>query len=125
MNAYVALLRASNVGGTGKLAMSDLKAMCDDLGFVNTKTYIASGNVLFQSNLSESKVKVALEAKLASYASKPVGVLVRTAQEMAAESGTSCENLRAPARGTSTKIGATARTQTPSRRHITPSLAGA
>ncbi len=33
MTAYVALLRAVNVGGTGKLPMSELKAMCEELGF--------------------------------------------------------------------------------------------
>ena len=33
MAAWIALLRAVNVGGTGKLAMSELKAMCDELGF--------------------------------------------------------------------------------------------
>ena len=49
MTAWVALLRAVNVGGTGKLAMSELKAMCDELGFASAKTYIASGNVVFQS----------------------------------------------------------------------------
>jgi uncharacterized protein (DUF1697 family) len=49
MNTYVALLRAVNVGGTGKLPMADLKAMCDAAGFVQVQTYIASGNVVFKS----------------------------------------------------------------------------
>lgn len=84
MTAYVALLRAVNVGGTGKLAMSDLKASCEAAGFANVRTYIASGNVVFQSGLPEPKVKAALDAKLQVYAGKPVGVLVRTAAEMAA-----------------------------------------
>jgi uncharacterized protein (DUF1697 family) len=81
---YVALLRAVNVGGTGKLAMSELKAMCEAAGFAKVKTYIASGNVAFQSAEGEAKVKAALEAKLAAYAGKPVGVMVRTAAQMAA-----------------------------------------
>jgi hypothetical protein len=34
MPAYIALLRAVNVGGTGKLPMSELKAFCEELGFV-------------------------------------------------------------------------------------------
>src|SRR5262249_19060049 len=84
MPIYIALLRAVNVGGTGKLPMSDLKAMCLDAGFTDVRTYIASGNVLFRSTLSEGKVKSTLEARLAAYAGKPVGVAVRTAAELAA-----------------------------------------
>jgi uncharacterized protein (DUF1697 family) len=84
MTAYVALLRAVNVGGTGKLPMTELAAMCVAAGLSKVKTYIASGNVVFQSKLSEPKVKAALEKALADYAGKPVGVMVRTAAEMAA-----------------------------------------
>jgi len=36
-----------NVGGTGKLPMSDLKKICDQTGFDRIETYIASGNVVF------------------------------------------------------------------------------
>jgi uncharacterized protein (DUF1697 family) len=84
MTAYVALLRAVNVGGTGKLAMTELAAMCADAGFTNVKTYIASGNVVFRSDLPEAKVRAALDQRLEAYAGKPVGVFVRTAKEMAA-----------------------------------------
>jgi len=81
--AFIALLRAVNVGGTGKLPMTELKAMCEASGFAGVRTYIASGNVVFTSRKSESAVKKALEAALESYAGKPVGVLVRSAAEMA------------------------------------------
>ena len=84
MTAFVALLRAVNVGGTGKLPMSELKAMCEALGFENVRTYIASGNVVFVSRKSEAAVKKALEARLEAYAGKAVGVMVRTAAEMQA-----------------------------------------
>ncbi len=83
MTSYVALLRAVNVGGTGKLPMSDLKALCEAAGFLEVRTYIASGNVLFASRSSEPEIKTMLEAKLHAYAGKPVGVLVRSAAEMA------------------------------------------
>lgn len=82
--AYVALLRAVNVGGTGKLPMTELKAMCELAGFLCVRTYIASGNVVFQSTKTEAQVKTALEAALSAYAGKPTGVMVRTAAEMAA-----------------------------------------
>jgi uncharacterized protein (DUF1697 family) len=83
MAAFVALLRAVNVGGTGKLPMSDLKDICEELGFGAVRTYIASGNVVFTSRKSEAAIKSALEKRLEAYAGKPVGVLLRSAAEMA------------------------------------------
>ena len=84
MTSYVALLRAVNVGGTGKLPMTELKTMCETAGFKAVRTYIASGNVVFRSAKTEAQVKATLEAALTEYAGKPVGVMVRTAEEMAA-----------------------------------------
>jgi len=84
MPVYVALLRAVNVGGTGKLPMTDLKAMCVEAGFSNVRTYIASGNVIFASSLKVGQAKVLLEKQLHAYAGKPVGVIIRTANELAA-----------------------------------------
>ncbi len=84
MTKYIALLRAVNIGGTGKLSMTELKAMCREAGFDHVETYIASGNVVFEAKDPPAKVKFALEARLLAYAGKPVGVLVRTASEMKA-----------------------------------------
>jgi uncharacterized protein (DUF1697 family) len=84
MPEYVALLRAVNVGGTGKLPMADLRAICAAAGFDRVETYIASGNVVFASKMAPGRVKAELEARLLTYAGKPVGVVVRTAAEMAA-----------------------------------------
>jgi len=84
MPTYIALLRAVNVGGTGKLPMTELKAMCAGEGFTDIQTYIASGNVVFFAKQPESKVKAALEKRLQAYAGKPVVVAVRTADEMSA-----------------------------------------
>lgn len=83
MPVYAALLRAVNVGGTGKLAMSELKAMCAAEGFAEVETYIASGNVVFSARPAAAKVKAGLEKRLAAYAGKPVGVIIRAADEMA------------------------------------------
>ena len=84
MPTYIALLRAVNVGGTGKLPMAELKAMCIDEGFADVQTYIASGNVVFSTRLSAARAKTALERRLQEHAGKPVGVTIRTAEEMAA-----------------------------------------
>ncbi len=82
MTAFIVLLRAVNVGGTGKLPMTELKAMCVAEGYEHVQTYIASGNVIFAAKESAAKIKTALEKRLQAYAGKPVGVLVRTAEEM-------------------------------------------
>jgi len=84
MTKYVVLLRAVNVGGTGKLPMPELKAMCRDAGFARVETYIASGNVVFESKAAPAQVKAELQRRLHAYAGKPVGVVVRSASEMMA-----------------------------------------
>lgn len=83
MNSFVALLRAVNVGGTGKLPMAELKTMSEKLGFEAVRTYIASGNLVFETPLTEQCVKAALEGALERFAGKPVGVMIRTAGQMA------------------------------------------
>lgn len=82
MPAYAALLRAVNVGGTGKLAMSDLRRLCEDAGLRDVSTFIQSGNVVFRSTRSEASVKKLLETALADHFGKPCEVFVRQAQEL-------------------------------------------
>ena len=84
MTRYVALLRTVNVGGTGKLPMTELKSMCNEAGFARVETYIASGDVVFTSKAGPSRVKAELEARLLAHFAKPIGVVVRTASEMLA-----------------------------------------
>ncbi|MBB5205193.1 uncharacterized protein (DUF1697 family) [Inhella inkyongensis] len=81
---HIVFLRAVNVGGTGKLPMAELKALALELGFQNPRTYIASGNLLFESDLSAEAAGARLEARLAAYAGKPVGVLMRSPAELEA-----------------------------------------
>ena len=82
MPVFIALLRAINVGGTGKLPMGDLRSLCEKAGFRNVRTYIASGNVVAERDGSEAEAKAALEAELGAYTGKPVRVIVRTGAEM-------------------------------------------
>jgi uncharacterized protein (DUF1697 family) len=82
MTVFIALLRAVNVGGTGKLLMTELKRLCEKAGFRDVRTYIASGNVVAERDGAEAKAKAALEAQLTTYAGGPVGVIVRTGAEM-------------------------------------------
>jgi uncharacterized protein (DUF1697 family) len=57
VTVFIALLRAINVGGTGKLPMKDLKAACEKAGLEHVSTYIASGNIVFASEKSATAVK--------------------------------------------------------------------
>lgn len=82
MTAYVALLRAVNVGGTGKLPMAKLKQLCEELGFEQVQTYIASGNVVFQARLHAAEVQKKLQHGLTGLGLKDPQVLVRTAAEL-------------------------------------------
>lgn len=84
MTTYIALLRAVNVGGTGKLPMADLKLLCAELGFSRVETYIASGNVVFDCDRPAARLQAQLEKRLLAHAVKTVGVLLRTAPEMRA-----------------------------------------
>ena len=82
MTAFVALLRAVNVGGR-KLVMADLKAIGEELGFEKTRTFIASGNLLFSSEKTEADVSRLLRHRLGEHMGADVPVMVRTAVEMA------------------------------------------
>lgn len=84
MQRHVALLRAVNVGGSGRLPMADLVALCEAAGFAEVRTYIASGNVVLGAETGARAVQDALEARLAAYAGRPVRVFVRSAGEMRA-----------------------------------------
>jgi uncharacterized protein (DUF1697 family) len=72
-----------NVGGTGALPMAKLKSICLDAGFTRVETYIASGNVVFDSKAAAKRVKAELESRLHAHAKKRIAVVVRTAAEMA------------------------------------------
>ncbi|MDQ5893909.1 MAG: hypothetical protein QG596_170 [Actinomycetota bacterium] len=80
--SYIALLRAVNVGGSGKLPMADLRDLAEQAGFRQVSTYIASGNLLFASEMNEKRVKKTIEDALESYAGSRIEVMVRTAAEM-------------------------------------------
>ncbi|MFN8224218.1 MAG: DUF1697 domain-containing protein [Gaiellales bacterium] len=84
MTAHVALLRAVNVGGTGKLPMSDLRRICSELGLAEPETYIQSGNVVFGSELDEPALVAALGEVLAPLVGPQLRILVRSPDELEA-----------------------------------------
>lgn len=78
-----ALLRAVNVGGTGKLAMRDLERLCMAAGFHDVKTYIQSGNVVFGTAMPMTQAGAMLERALSAHMGAPVDVLMRDADALA------------------------------------------
>jgi uncharacterized protein (DUF1697 family) len=82
MQTCIALLRAVNVGGTGKLPMADLRAVLKKLGYVNIETYIQSGNAVFDAGAKPAAVARDLAVALEKLVGAPVGVVVRTHQDL-------------------------------------------
>ncbi len=67
MKTYISLLRGINVGGHNKIKMADLKNVYEELNFKNIRTYIQSGNVVFESassNLEELSQKIEKKIQL-------------------------------------------------------------
>ncbi|WP_226780661.1 DUF1697 domain-containing protein [Oceaniglobus trochenteri] len=84
MTVWIALLRAVNVGGTGKLAMADLRALADGLGLGGAQTHLATGNLLFSSDLPRDSLIASLDDGLAGLMGRSPGVILRSGTEMAA-----------------------------------------
>lgn len=94
---YVALLRGINVGGTNKVVMSELREQIAAEGFTNVRTYINSGNLLFEaeaeaeagteaeSNTPREDVAQAIEDLLARRYDFPIRLALLTAQDYVAE----------------------------------------
>lgn len=64
MNTHIVLIRGINVGGKNKVPMAGLKACMEQLGFANVSTYIASGNVILESDKGTDEISARIEAAL-------------------------------------------------------------
>lgn len=80
---YVALLRGINVGGNNKVVMSELRAQIAAEGFGRVRTYINSGNLLFEAEdqASREDVAQAVEDILARHYDFPIRLALLTAQD--------------------------------------------
>jgi len=82
MTIYIALLRGINVGGHKMVAMSDLRDLLTQLGFMDARSLLQSGNLVFRS---DARVGVNLERLLEAEAEKRLDLrtdfVVRTAEE--------------------------------------------
>ena len=71
MAKYVALLRGINVGGKNMIKMEKLREIVAALGLENVKTYVNSGNVIFETKKTSDKV---LAAKVHNAIQKELGL---------------------------------------------------
>ena len=82
MPRYVAFLRAINVGGR-RVKMDHLRKLFEALGFVNVETFIASGNVIFDSDEDSQPLERKVERHLQASLGYEVATFVRTVSELA------------------------------------------
>jgi uncharacterized protein (DUF1697 family) len=80
---YVALLRGINVGGKSIVRMADLKECIEELGYDNVSTFIASGNVFFETpERDAAKLEPAIGRALKRRFKLPITVVVRSRAEV-------------------------------------------
>ena len=84
---YVALLRGINVGGKNKVVMSELREQVAGVGYTNVRTYINSGNLLFEAEdqASHEDIAQAVEDILARHYDFPIRLALLTAQDYLAQ----------------------------------------
>lgn len=82
MSRLAVLLRAVNVGGTGKLAMADFRTALDELGYGEPKTLGAAGSAIVRAHASPAEVEAHIEAELRARFDLPTEVFARTNAEL-------------------------------------------
>jgi len=84
MSTYISLLRGINLGGNKPVKMERLRALFESLGYAQVRTYINSGNVIFNGKkLSTSALSRKLEKEIEREFGFPVPVITKTAEEIA------------------------------------------
>ena len=85
MTQYVAFLRGINVGGKKPIRMKELADVMSDAGFHNVRTFIASGNVIFQAPAKDStRLAKRMEKELVKAFGFEITVIIRTIDELKA-----------------------------------------
>ncbi len=84
MTVYVSMLRAVNVGGSSSIKMEALRAIYESLGLADVRTLLQSGNVLFQSGLTDRQQLVKrITQEIERQLDLKVEVILRTLEEVA------------------------------------------
>jgi len=83
MHIYISMLRGINVGGSKKILMKDLISLYESLGFKNVRTYVQSGNVIFDdSEKNAGKLEEKIEKKIKVAYGYDVKVIIRKAEDL-------------------------------------------
>jgi uncharacterized protein (DUF1697 family) len=77
---FIGLLRGINVGGRSKVAMAELRALAEELGWTEVETYIQSGNLLFEADGRPAELEDRLEKALSDRFGVSTAVIVRRAE---------------------------------------------
>ena len=80
MPRNLALLRGINLGAKRRVAMADLRALLEELGYTDVRTVLASGNAIFTGRASKRKLEAALEKRF----KMKIDVVLRTMEELRA-----------------------------------------
>ncbi len=81
MAVYIALIRGINVGGHNKVPMAELRDAYEKIGLSQVKTYIQSGNVVFESEESAEQLRPLLEKAISDRFGISAAIAVRSAAE--------------------------------------------
>jgi uncharacterized protein (DUF1697 family) len=82
MGTYIAFVRGVNVGGIA-LKMEDLKAMLEYIGFSKVRTYIQSGNAVFESKeTNKRRMEAEIAQELKNELDRDIGVIVKSFEEL-------------------------------------------
>ena len=85
MPRYIAFLRAVNVGGHNLVKMDSLRRLFGSLGFSSVETFIASGNIVFESTPKDARIlEREIENGLREALGYEVATFIRTGAELAA-----------------------------------------
>ncbi len=82
VNRFVALLRGINVGGRNRISMADLRDAFEAEGYRDPRTYISSGNVLFESDTPRASLEKELEVMLERRLGVNLVVVVRSHRQI-------------------------------------------
>jgi uncharacterized protein (DUF1697 family) len=84
MTRYVLLIRGVNVGTKNSLPMAELRSMLMKVGCGDVRTYVQSGNAVFNTKLGTTELTKAVEGALESYMGRPIATTLRTCKQMQA-----------------------------------------
>jgi uncharacterized protein (DUF1697 family) len=80
-STHIALLRGVNVGGRNRVPMAALRSLAADLGWIDVRSYVQSGNLVFRAAGESSKLAAELEMAIEHHHGLSVPVIIRGARD--------------------------------------------